>query len=75
MLCTPGSRAQQVGLALGAQAGESRLADVLRAAGFSQVRRAAETPSTSSSKRDPDTAHTVRVGDARATLSLESRSG
>ena len=44
MLCTPGSRAQQVGLALGAQAGESRLADVLRAAGFSQVRRAAETP-------------------------------
>ena len=29
MLCTPGSRAQQVGLALGAQAGESRLRDVL----------------------------------------------
>jgi hypothetical protein len=37
MLCTPGSRAQPVGLALGAQAGESRLRDVL-AAGFSRVR-------------------------------------
>ena len=44
MLCTPGSRAQQGGLALGAQAGESRLRDVLTAAGFSRVRRAAETP-------------------------------
>jgi hypothetical protein len=44
MLCTPGSRAQQVGLALGAQAGESRLRDVLTAAGFSRVRRATQTP-------------------------------
>jgi SAM-dependent methyltransferase len=44
MLCTPSSRAQQGGLALGAQAGESRLRDVLNAAGFSRVRRAAETP-------------------------------
>jgi SAM-dependent methyltransferase len=44
MLCTPGSRAQPGGLALGAQAGESRLRDVLTVAGFSRVRRAAETP-------------------------------
>ena len=44
MICTPGSKAQEVGLALGAQAGEARLRDVLAKAGFSTVRRAAETP-------------------------------
>jgi SAM-dependent methyltransferase len=44
MICTPGSLAQEVGLALGAQAGEARLADVLRQGGFSRVRRATETP-------------------------------
>ncbi len=44
VICTPGSLAQEVGLALGAQAGEQRLAAVLREAGFTQVRRAAETP-------------------------------
>jgi SAM-dependent methyltransferase len=44
MLCTPASRAQEVGLALGAQAGEKRLTAVLREAGFTRVRRAAETP-------------------------------
>ena len=44
MLCTPGSLDQEVGLALGAQAGEERLAEVARAAGFSRVRRATETP-------------------------------
>jgi len=44
MICTPGSKAQEVGLALGAQAGEGRLRDVLTKAGFSTVRRAAETP-------------------------------
>jgi SAM-dependent methyltransferase len=44
MICTPGSKAQEVGLALGAQAGEARLRDVLTQAGFSSVRRAAETP-------------------------------
>lgn len=44
MICTPGSLAQEVGLALGAQAGEARLSDVLREAGFGHVRRAAETP-------------------------------
>jgi SAM-dependent methyltransferase len=44
MLCTPASVSQEVGLALGAQAGEGRLAKVLKSAGFTRVRRAAETP-------------------------------
>src|SRR5690606_29753962 len=34
LVCTPASRAQEVGLALGAQAGEKRLAEVLRQGGF-----------------------------------------
>ncbi|MEP7106013.1 MAG: class I SAM-dependent methyltransferase [Chloroflexota bacterium] len=44
LLCTPSSLAQEVGLALGAQAGESRIRDVATAAGFTRFRRAAETP-------------------------------
>jgi SAM-dependent methyltransferase len=44
MLCTPASLSQEVGLALGAQAGEGRLSKILKTAGFSRVRRAAETP-------------------------------
>ncbi len=44
MLCTPASLSQEVGLALGAQAGEERLAEVLGEGGFGHVRRAAETP-------------------------------
>jgi len=44
MLCTPASLSQDVGLALGAQAGQQRLTAVLAEAGFSRVRRAAETP-------------------------------
>ncbi len=44
MLCTPASLSQEVGLGLGAQAGEARLAEVLKSAGFKSVRRAAETP-------------------------------
>jgi 2-polyprenyl-3-methyl-5-hydroxy-6-metoxy-1,4-benzoquinol methylase len=44
LLCTPSSLAQEGGLALGAQAGEARLRDVLESAGFTRVRRAAETP-------------------------------
>ena len=44
LLCTPASLSQEVGLALGAQAGEKRLRDVLTEAGFSRVRRVAETP-------------------------------
>ena len=44
MLCTPASLSQEVGLGLGAQAGEARLTSILKAAGFTRVRRAAETP-------------------------------
>jgi 2-polyprenyl-3-methyl-5-hydroxy-6-metoxy-1,4-benzoquinol methylase len=44
LVCTPASRAQEVGLALGAQAGEQRLRQVLEAGGFTRVRRASETP-------------------------------
>jgi 2-polyprenyl-3-methyl-5-hydroxy-6-metoxy-1,4-benzoquinol methylase len=44
LVCTPGSLSQDGRAALGTQAGEARLREVLHAAGFSQVRRAAETP-------------------------------
>ena len=44
MLCTPSSLAQEVGLGLGNQVGEKRLAELLTKAGFGHVRRAAETP-------------------------------
>ncbi len=44
LLCTPCSRSQEVGLCLGAQAGESRIREVVTAAGFSRFRRATETP-------------------------------
>ena len=43
-LCTPASLSQDVGLALGAQAGEARIAEVVRAGGFTRFRRVAETP-------------------------------
>jgi SAM-dependent methyltransferase len=43
-LCTPNSLSQEVGAALGAQAGEECITSVLREAGFTAVRRAAETP-------------------------------
>ena len=42
--CTPNSLSQEVGLGLGAQAGEERLRKVARQAGFSDLRRAAQTP-------------------------------
>ena len=44
VICTPNSLSQEVGLGLGAQAGEARLRDVVMAAGFSRFRRATETP-------------------------------
>jgi SAM-dependent methyltransferase len=44
MVCVPASKSQEVGLGLGAQAGQKRLTEVLNAGGFGQVRRAAETP-------------------------------
>ncbi len=43
LICTPASLAQEVGLALGAQAGEARLTQVLKEGGFTKVRRVAET--------------------------------
>ena len=44
MICTPASLAQEVGLGLGAQAGEARLREVVTRGGFSRFRRAHETP-------------------------------
>jgi hypothetical protein len=44
LVCTPASLAQEVGLALGAQAGEGRLRAVLEQAGFTRVRLAMATP-------------------------------
>ncbi len=44
LICTPCSLDQEVGLALGAQAGEARLREVVTAGGFSRFRRATETP-------------------------------
>lgn len=44
MVCTPGSRSQEVGLALGAQAGQKRLSQVMTEAGFRRFRTATRTP-------------------------------
>jgi len=44
MICTPASRAQEGAACLGAQAGDARLTEVVKAGGFTRVRRAAETP-------------------------------
>ena len=44
LICTPCSKAQEVGLALGAQAGEAKLREVVTAAGFTRFRRATQTP-------------------------------
>ena len=43
-ICTPASMSQEVALALGAQAGERRLRQVVAEAGFTRFRRATETP-------------------------------
>jgi SAM-dependent methyltransferase len=44
LLCTPASLSQEVGLAIGTQAGPARIRDITTAAGFGQFRSAAETP-------------------------------
>jgi ubiquinone/menaquinone biosynthesis C-methylase UbiE len=44
LLCTPASLSQEVGLALGAQAGEAQIREVVEQAGFTRFRRVAETP-------------------------------
>jgi SAM-dependent methyltransferase len=43
-VCTPNSLSQEVGLGLGAQAGEARLRGVFQEGGFKHFRRATETP-------------------------------
>lgn len=44
LICTPASLAQEVGTALGAQAGEARIKEVVTRGGFTRFRRASETP-------------------------------
>jgi hypothetical protein len=44
LLCTPSSLSQDIGTALGAQAGEARLREIVTSAGFATLRRVAETP-------------------------------
>jgi ubiquinone/menaquinone biosynthesis C-methylase UbiE len=44
MICVPTSLAQEVGAALGAQAGEAKLREVITSGGFKSVRRVTETP-------------------------------
>jgi SAM-dependent methyltransferase len=44
LVCTPASLSQEVGLALGAQAGEARMREVVTQGGFTRFRRASETP-------------------------------
>ncbi|HLI84080.1 MAG TPA: class I SAM-dependent methyltransferase [Bryobacteraceae bacterium] len=44
MLCVPASLSQEVGLALGAQAGEPRIRAVVESGGFTRFRRATQTP-------------------------------
>ena len=44
LLCTPASLSQEVGLALGAQAGEKRIREVVTSGGFSRFRRSTQTP-------------------------------
>ena len=43
-VCVPASLNQEGRMALGAQAGEARLREVLREGGFTRIRRAIETP-------------------------------
>lgn len=44
MVCVPSSLAQEVGLGLGAQASDSKLTEVIKAGGFTRIRKATETP-------------------------------
>ncbi len=44
LLCTPSSLSQDVGLAIGTQAGPARIRDIVTAAGFARFRIAAQTP-------------------------------
>jgi SAM-dependent methyltransferase len=44
LLCTPASLSQEVGLAIGTQAGPARIRDVVTTGGFSRFAKVAETP-------------------------------
>jgi len=44
LVCTPNSRSQHGAMCLGAQAGESRIRDVVHRGGFARFRRATQTP-------------------------------
>ena len=44
LVCVPTSLSQEVGAALGAQAGEAKLREVITAGGFRNIRRATATP-------------------------------
>lgn len=44
LLCTPASLSQEVGMALGAQAGEAKIREVVEKGGFSRFSRTSETP-------------------------------
>jgi SAM-dependent methyltransferase len=44
MICTPASMAQEGQAALGTQAGEKKLREVIAAGGFTRIRRTAQTP-------------------------------
>ena len=54
LLCTPSSLSQDVGLALGTQAGPARIRDVTAAGGFTQFRTVAETPFNRVIEAGPD---------------------
>jgi hypothetical protein len=54
MACVPVSLSQEVGMALGAQAGQAKLTEVIKAGGFSQVRRAWSRPRLVHVRFDPD---------------------
>ena len=55
LLCTPASLSQEVGLALGAQAGEARIRGVVTSAGFTPLPpRRARRRSTSCTRRGSD---------------------
>jgi hypothetical protein len=54
LLCTPCSRSQEVGLCLGAQAGETRIREVVTSAGFSRFAGKPKHPSTSFTKPGHD---------------------
>jgi 2-polyprenyl-3-methyl-5-hydroxy-6-metoxy-1,4-benzoquinol methylase len=72
MICTPASRSQEVGLALGAQAGPKRLEGVCRDAGFTRFRKATRRRSTSCSTSGPDPhgrgGHAAGIGGFRVPL-------